>query len=113
MPRPTPNIVSLQKTKADCIAEFGRSERTAKAYTGYIKAGRLFLDNLSKELRKDREGAQGINIDELEKAFDNPPNQYSALALEFFITQKCFTENCSVSTGDGIHGAFADLWDNM
>ena len=73
-----------------------------------------------KEVVKDRqengEGIMcslGIPTDELEKAFDRPPNRYSAMALEMFLVQKCFTDGLGPSTADGIHGAFAAYWDTM
>ncbi|KAF8969697.1 hypothetical protein BDZ97DRAFT_1794723 [Flammula alnicola] len=56
----------------------------------------------------------GICIAVLEKAFDEPaPNKYSAHALEMFLIQKCFNEGCRKDTANGIHAAFAMLWDNM
>jgi hypothetical protein len=54
-----------------------------------------------------------IDIDMMEKAFDNPPNKYSVMMLELYLVQKCLTEKKGKSTADGIHGAFADYWDNM
>jgi hypothetical protein len=53
-----------------------------------------------------------MDIDVLEKAFDNPPNKCSVMALELFLVQKCLKENRGSSTVTGIQGGFADHWDN-
>jgi hypothetical protein len=54
-----------------------------------------------------------VDVDLLEKAFENPPNKYSVSAMELFLVQKCCTEALSPSTAFGIQGAFCDYWDNM
>jgi len=112
----TSSLQTLQKTRVACRNEFGRSKNTKSNYAGYIKRGKSFLADIVAERRANGEGVickEGITTDVLEKAFENPPNKYSAMALELFLVQKCFTENLGKSTGDGIHGAFADYWDNM
>ena len=56
----------------------------------------------------------GINTNIWAKAFDEPPNWYSAHALVLFLSKKCFGEEArGVSTGQAIHATFADFWDNM
>jgi len=112
----TSSLQTLQKTRTTCRNKFGWSKSTKSNYAGYIKQGKKFLADIIAERRANGEGAvckEGINTDLLEKAFENPPNKYSAMALELFLVQKCFTENWGKSTGDGIHGAFADYWDHM
>jgi hypothetical protein len=112
----TSSLQALQKTRTASQNEFGRSKSTKSNYAGYIKRGKIFLADIVAERRANGEGVvckEGINTDLLEKAFENPPNKYSAMALELFLVQKCFTENWGKSTGDGIHGAFADYWDHM
>lgn len=111
---PKTTVALLKETHASSRAEFGRPKRTRDNYARYVARGRDFLADLVKERRKDSAGDDdGVDTDLLEKAFDNPPNKYSVLALEWFLTQKCFTEGLGKSTGAGIQGAFADLWDNM
>ena len=54
-----------------------------------------FSKAVVKERWENREGmtcSLGIPTDELEKAFEKPPNRYSAMALEMFLVQKCFTD---------------------
>ena len=65
------------------------------------------IDNTLDSLDND------IDIDKMEKAFDNPPNKYSVMVLELYLVQKCLTEKKGKSTASGIHGAFTDYWDNM
>jgi len=40
-------------------------------------------------------------------------NEYSAIALELYLTEKCFNEGHGISTGNGIQSAWAAYWDNM
>lgn len=111
----TSSFETLQKTKAAGLSEFGKSKRTQSAYAGYIERGKKFLADLIKEREKNGEEivcAQGIDTKILSKAF-GIPNQYSTLALELYLTQKCFTEGFGKSTSDGIHGAFTYHWDHM
>jgi len=97
------------------VKELSTVKNTDGAYKGYVARGIKFLEDLVVQRRENGEDvcAEGISTDMLEKAFDKPPNHYSALAVELFLVQKCFTENCGVSTAEGIHGAFASYWDTM
>jgi hypothetical protein len=54
-----------------------------------------------------------INVNLLEKAFDNPLNKCSMMALELYLVQKCLTEDRGKSTAAAIQGRFTDYWDNM
>jgi len=77
---------------------------------GHVARGIGFLKAVVKERKENGEEiicSLGIPTDELEKAFDRPPNRYSAMALEMFLVQKCFTDGLGYSTAVGIHGAFA------
>jgi hypothetical protein len=110
------SMTALQKTKQSGLTEFGRARRTTNAYTRYVDRGRDFLAEIIAQRRDAGEGEtceQGIKTAVLAKAFENPPNMYSATALELYLVQKCFTENLGKSTAQGIHAAFADYWDNM
>jgi hypothetical protein len=116
---PAAALEHLQINSKAARSQYGNAEKTTKAYAGYFVRGSEFLAEIVGERRKkEAEDAewvcpQGIATDLLEKAFDNPPNKYSAVALELFITQKCIVENLGKSTAQGIHGAFAKHWDNM
>ena len=117
----TKSLETLQKIKKSSRAEHGRPKRTRDNYAGYVERGKAFLEDLVAERREnvdrigDRLDSQDddIDIDLMEKAFDNPPNKYSVMVLELFLVQKCLTEKKGKSTATGIHGAFTDYWDNM
>ena len=100
-------------------AQYGHPKATQENYSGYIQRGKKFLSELVAERRANGEDGDtqleedDIDIDILEKAFDNPPNKCSVMALKLFLVQKCLTENRGSSTAAGIQGGFADYWDNM
>ena len=113
----TSSLKTLQKIRDAKVVEFSAVKNTDAAYNGHITRGMKFLKDIVKERREDgageTNGSLGIPTDELERAFDKPPNRYSATALEMFLVQKCFTDRLGSSTADGIHGAFASYWDTM
>jgi hypothetical protein len=114
----TSSLETLQKLKESSRAEHSRPKRTRDNYAGYVGRGKLFLEGLVAERqaninRVDDNLDNDIDIDMLEKAFDNPPNKYSVMVLELYLVQKCLTENKGNSTAAGIQGAFTDYWDNM
>ncbi|KAF8071966.1 hypothetical protein FPV67DRAFT_1779081 [Lyophyllum atratum] len=116
VPPAPPTMEALVQAQAANRAKFARPKKTADAYKGHLARGRTFLKELVSEKRKTGNndvGSGDINIDLLEKAFDNPPNRFSAHALELFLIQKCVVENLKTCTAHGIQAAFADLWDNM
>ena len=110
------SLTTLQKVRNEKVSEFSTVKNTDNAYNGHVARGMGFLKAVVKERRENGEGmtcSLGIPTDELEKAFDRPPNRYSAMALEMFLVQKCFTDGLGTSTADGIHGGFAAYWDTM
>jgi hypothetical protein len=112
----TSSLKTLQKVRNQKVKEFSTVKNTNNAYNGHVARGVAFLKVLVKDRQENGEGIMcslGIPTDELEKAFDRPPNRYSAMALEMFLVQKCFTDGLGSSTADGIHGAFAAYWDTM
>ena len=115
----TASLETLQKIKKSSRAEHGRPKRTRDNYAGYVQRGKAFLKDLVAERRGNVDQLDSldddinIDIDMMEKAFDNPPNKYSVMALELYLVQKCLTEKKGTSTAAGIHGAFTDYWDNM
>lgn len=72
-----------------------------------------FLDEIVVQRKQSDTDNDGIDTELLTKAFHNPPNQYSAMVLKLFITQKCFNEGLGLGTYDGIHAVFAKFWDEM
>ena len=112
----TSSLKTLQKVRNQKVNEFSMVKNTNNTYTGHVARGVAFLKVLVKDRQENGEGIMcslGIPTDELEKAFDRPPNRYSAMALEVFLVQKCFTDGLGSSTADGIHGGFAAYWDTM
>jgi hypothetical protein len=115
----TSSLETLQKVKESSRAEHGRPKRTRDNYAGYVERGKAFLECLVAERRENFDDNNldsldnDIDIDIMEKAFDNPPNKYSVMVLELYLVQKCLTEKKGKSTAAGIQGAFADYWDNM
>ena len=112
----TSSLETLQKIKISSRTEHGRPKRTRENYTGYIDQGKAFLADLVAERQDnhlDSLDSNDVDMDMMEKAFDNPPNKYSLMVLELYLVQKCLTENRGKSTAAGIQGAFADYWDNM
>ncbi|KAF8969669.1 hypothetical protein BDZ97DRAFT_1902438 [Flammula alnicola] len=112
------NLSGLQEIREAEVSKYNSVKNTDAAYRGHLSRAKGFLKNLVVKMKKDEElhrpSDGGICIAALEKAFDEPaPNKYSAHALEMFLVQKCFNEGCGKDTADGIHAAFAMLWDNM
>jgi hypothetical protein len=122
----TTSLETLQKIKKSSRVKHGRPKRTQDNYAGYVERGKAFLEELVAERREKVDHIDTgnkpdsldddidiIDIDMMEKAFDNPPNKYSVMVLELYLVQKCLTEKKGKSTANGIHGAFTDYWDNM
>ena len=109
------SLATLQKVRTAHVDAYTKVKNTENGYRGYIRRGKAFLTAqiVERKLHGEEICSQGIPTLELAKAFDNPPNQYSAKALELFIVQKCFADGLGKSTAEGIHGAFARYWDAM
>ncbi|KAJ7083872.1 hypothetical protein C8R44DRAFT_651755 [Mycena epipterygia] len=112
----TAALEALQTSTKAARAKYTNARKTNQAYSGYIARGEAFLADVVSERRKKLAGdpsLQGIDTELLAKAFSKPPNKYSAIALELFMTQKCVVEGLGKSTAEGIHGAYAKFWDTM
>lgn len=110
------SLAMLQQTKEEMIKQYNTVKKTDENYNGHLNRGMRFLAEVVGARRKAGIVVcdEGINTEELAKAFNGPaPNEYSAIALERFLTQKCFIEKRSESMAWGIHGAFCRHWDNM
>ena len=126
----TASLETLKKVRKTTRIEYSHAKKTRGNYKGHFARGQKFLAELVNDIRanggsskldlpelagidSDGDDLDDVDVDLLEKAFDNPPNKYSVSALELFLVQKCCTERLSPSTAVGIHGAFCDYWDNM
>lgn len=108
-------IQSLRAVQEAEVKKYTTVKNTAVAYRGHLAQGKKFLSEIVSKRQKNGETvcSEGIPTDELAKAFDKPPNRWSAVALELFLVEKCFLEKRKSSTADGIQGAFAAMWDTM
>ncbi|KAG6904036.1 hypothetical protein DXG01_013063, partial [Tephrocybe rancida] len=99
-------------TKAN-VNKYTKVKNTSKAYQGHIKRCKEFLASQVKTRRDNdlKVCELGIPTDDLEKALSNPPNEYSAMVVEMFITEKCFLQKCKEGVAEGIHAAFCWYWD--
>lgn len=108
------SLEELRSTRTAVVQQYHKAPKTLKAYEGHIKRGRAFLIEVVKQkVNGERDLEPGIDVKELERAFDQPPNQLSAKALELFLVQKCIVEKCSASYAEGIKAAFLDYWKRM
>ncbi|TFK45242.1 hypothetical protein OE88DRAFT_1649453 [Heliocybe sulcata] len=98
-----------------------RAKGITQAGSDAIKNGKKFLASLvsvrktatSEQLNKKHGPEDAIDLDELALAFDKPPNQYSGLALEFYLTEKCINQNLKEQTAVQIYSAFKRMWEQM
>jgi hypothetical protein len=108
-------LETLTKIAHENVEKYTKVVNTDKAYDGHIDRGIRFLRREVAERRANGVAIceDGMSTDELEKAFDNPPNEYSAMIIEMFITEKCFNKNFGRAVAEGIHAAFCRYWDTM
>lgn len=111
------SLSALRQISAQNRREYGKAQRTQKSYTAYVQKGKAWLAGTVNKLRERVEKGEhmpdGTDVDLWASAFDPTPNKYSAHALELFLTKRCFDDKLGQSTGELIHAAFADYWDNM
>ncbi|RDB24502.1 hypothetical protein Hypma_008295 [Hypsizygus marmoreus] len=100
-------------------AQFGleRSSRNVQvAFQRHFNDAGSYLAALVDRRRDNGDGgvgADGVDTDLLEKAFDFPPNKYSALALESYLIHMCFEKNRGISTAEAIVSTFTHYWFHM
>ncbi|KAF9223261.1 hypothetical protein BS17DRAFT_706356 [Gyrodon lividus] len=123
---PSAEVASIKELIQTCNK--GREQHfkapdTIKKYRENIRWGHEFLalvaaskqsaaqDGVSVSL--NAAGNQDIiNIDEFSHALNDIPNQYSAMAVELFLVEKCMNQGRSKSV-NGITSAFCYLWDSF
>lgn len=92
---PSKTVKALKNVWHAQVIEYKTVKNTDSSYQGHISQGRTFLSKLIAKHHENGEGevcSKGIWTDELERAFENPPNQHLALALELFLVEKCFNQ---------------------
>ncbi|GLB40803.1 hypothetical protein LshimejAT787_0900180 [Lyophyllum shimeji] len=108
-------LETLAEAAKENVKKYNKVINTEKSYLGYIRSVKKFLESqvADRRSRNITVCEQGIPTDELEKALDNPPNQYSALVIEMFITHKCFILNRKKGVAESVHAAYCRYWDTM
>lgn len=101
------------------------SQNTNKTYRTYVAAGKEFVKELVAKKRAAQAAGtpematqvpgnnENLDLNLLEKAFENPPNRLSALALEYLMVDKCVWSTCKPGTGISIYSAFKNYWEHM
>ena len=107
------SLSALRQISTETCKKYGKSKGTQKAYGTQVRKGKVWLAESVARMKEGKESANGIDVGLWEMAFDQPPNKYSAKALELFLAKKCIWDGLSQNTADVIHAAFADYWDNM
>ena len=112
---------SLQALETQTKEDNLLSKNTTKAYTGYVLAGRHWLEELCSKssteiphgwpLAGTPEEDPKASLDpDFAHAFDPTPNSHSPQALALYLTFKCVQEKRGRSTAEGIHAAFKNMW---
>ncbi|GJE89506.1 hypothetical protein PsYK624_056070 [Phanerochaete sordida] len=115
----TVDFETLEEARNKGREQYGLSENTKKTYKGYVRRARKWLvehvqarrDAIAKGHKQPN--WRELDLDKLEKAFDDVPNKYTPYALEMLLTQKCLHEDKSLSTGQGMYSAMKNRWENM
>ncbi|KAJ8520009.1 hypothetical protein ONZ45_g3117 [Pleurotus djamor] len=112
----TAGIGVVHSDMANALKKYGQAENTAKAYAGHLQRGRDFCLKYAEECHragdKNPDG-QPVDYALMKMAFTGSPNKYSSHILELYLAQCCFVNAQSLSTAEGIHGAFAKYWDKL
>ncbi|KAG6908157.1 hypothetical protein DXG01_005918 [Tephrocybe rancida] len=93
-------------------AQSGPSQRMQPVYDAHIMQAKEFLDSLVLQRRQDNV-EDGVDTDLLAASFDEPPNKYSAMSLEYFLIHRYHRDGMSTSTALGIQQAFCHYWGSM
>lgn len=104
-----------------------RAKNTTESYDGQVSRAKEFLVTLvaakQDAMRQDPNDSavvpgtsmvpgSNIDLELLSHAFDTTPNRYSAMAVEYFMVEKCLNQNRKASTAVSIHAAFCHYWDH-
>ena len=112
-----PSLQEAHQTKESGKERHLRAERTCATYSGHVRQGREWLQNLVVA-----SGSSNWHHEEHQKTYGNPnfkdalertPNECSDSALALYLSWKGFDQKCSQSTIDGIRVGFKWWWDGM
>lgn len=114
---PVPSSADYAQLSAEGKAKHLLATKSVGKYDALVKQGKTFLEKFVTARRSScdelEHGEEVLDNDVLEKAFDNPPNRYSAKALEYFLVDRCIINGCQEGTAAGIHAAFLFYWERM
>ena len=116
-PSPTvnPSVSDLLSQSRLTSEEWYRSPRTTKAYAGYVKSGKIFLDSWADEATFVAGGPDIVNDDSEDKlgfarAFDEISSR-TPLALRLLTAYKCDHQGKGFSTAEGLRSAFKSYFE--
>ncbi|TCD65482.1 hypothetical protein EIP91_002566 [Steccherinum ochraceum] len=122
--KPVAGAVELQREAAAAKSNI-LAKSTNASYKGYLERGRKFLAALVVKMKADGSGGQAAwtiedsmdagppDLELLGKALEGPPNRYSAMALEWFIVEKCVRQALDAGTGTSAYSAFKKYWEML
>lgn len=104
---------SLDSASRMTAEQWYRSANTTKAYAGYVKGGKKFLDDWTREGRETAPGEESqqddMEIPEERSAFRNAFDcigEHTPTALRMLTTFKCDHEGKKFATAEGLRSAF-------
>lgn len=111
-PGAQPSAMSLIDSSRLTTEQWYRSKNTTKAYAGYVKAGKLWLETWAKEPRDamaDEESQLGTGMAEERSTFLNAFDsigEHTATALHMLTAFKCDHKGKKFATAEGVRSAF-------
>ena len=130
--KPSSSLGELRDLAAAQTAQHVRAANTRKAYEGHFTRAQaflasFFLEEADAELKWKAKAGAGLSGDdegeidsqklrddeEFRNAFIGLPSESTPQAITMFLAYKCFEENNSRSTAEGIHAAFIAKYDDM
>ncbi|KAF8071961.1 hypothetical protein FPV67DRAFT_1411251 [Lyophyllum atratum] len=111
-----PASIETLREHAATQAKYRHGKRTVKKYDGYVARCQRFAKTVAAQRRNNPTnvtGCDNLDLDLIEKAFDDPPNRLSVYTLELFILQKCCIDKRRSGTATSTHAALKDYWRHM
>ncbi len=117
-----PSAAQLLNQSQQTTEEWYKAVRTKKGYAGYVKGGKVWLQEQWSKPTLDVSGSNSSESipelddeeielhSQLEKAFDSI-SEHTATALRIFTTYKCDHKGLGFSTAEGIRSAFKDYFE--
>ena len=110
----------LQLAADDATDTYLLAATTRVSYSAAVDRARAWLSSSVELSRKnpgivilDEHGQPITDLNELEEAFDKPPNRHSAQALRLLLVDKCVQNDLSRSTCITYYSALKKYWEHM